>query len=141
MANGISDIGARVYILETGSYDFLFSCSDIGAIGGSVDKHESTCTDDTAKTYVIGRRDTPEVEFSYNYTEANAVKVQGKMDGATPQELLVVYGDGSGYYLKGVGTDSTDALGTNSLHKATFTFVQMQAAQFKTADEMTGLLP
>lgn len=141
MATGISDIGTKVYINGSSAYEFFVSCSDIGAIGGSVDKHESTCLDDTDKTYVIGRRDTPEVEFSYNYTEENVTKVKGKMDGATPQELLVVYGDGSGYYLKGVGTDSTDALGTNSLQKATFTFVQMQAAQFKTATELTGMLP
>jgi len=124
MSSAISDIGAKIYILETGSYDYLFGVSEIGEIGGSVDKHESTCLDDLVKTYVIGRRDSNEIEFTYNYTEANAVRSKGYFDGTTERTLAIVYGDGSGYEVVGIGTDTSSALSTNSLQKASFTFVQ-----------------
>lgn len=125
MATGLSDIGTKVYRYNTGTsaYVAFISVSKIGAIGGSMDKHESTCLDDTVKTYVAGRRDTNEIEFTYNFNSANAAAVKAVMDGTTSQKLMVVYGDKSGYEITGIGTDTTSDASTNSLQQATFTFV------------------
>jgi len=123
MATGLSDIGTAVYILSGETYGAFVSCSKIGAIGGNMDKHESTCLDDTVKTYVAGRRDTNEVEFTYNFNSANAATVKAAMDGETEQTLMVVYADSSGYQITGIGTDTTSEASINSLQQATFTFV------------------
>lgn len=141
MATGISDIGAKVWIWDETVYKVLVPVSEIGEVGGSMDKHESTTLDDPVKTYEAGRRDTNEVEFTYNYTEANATAVKAVMDGKTEQKLLIVYGDGSGYLVVGVGTDTTSALSVNSLHKASFTFILSEQETHKTATEITDLLP
>lgn len=123
MASGISDIGTIVYLRGTGSYAKLVSVSKIGAVGGSMDKHESTCLDDTTKTYEEGRKDTNEIEFTYNFTSANAEAVKAAMDGVTEQTLFIMYGDLSGYEITGIGTDTTSDASTNSLQQASFTLV------------------
>jgi len=123
MATGISDVGTIVYLRGTGSYSQLVPVSKIGAVGGSMDKHESTCLDDSVKTYEEGRKDTNEIEFTYNFNSANAVAVKAAMDGVTQQTLFIMYGDLSGYEVTGVGTDTTSDASTNSLLTATFTLV------------------
>lgn len=125
MASGLSDIGTKVYCKTSPAvvYSAFVSVNKIGAIGGSPDKHESTCLDDLYKTYELGRSDTNEVEFGYNYTAANATTVKGKMDGTTEHTLMVVFPDNSGYELVGKGTDTTSDVGVNSLIGGTFTFV------------------
>ena len=123
MATGISDIGTLVYLRGMGSYAKLVSVSKIGAVGGNMDKHESTCLDDTTKTYEEGRKDTNEIEFTYNFNSANAATVKAAMDGETEQTLFIMYGDLSGYEITGIGTDTTSDASTNSLQQATFTLV------------------
>lgn len=141
MATGLSDIGTKVYCKTSPAivYSAFIAVSKIGAVGGSMDKHESTTLDDLVKTYVAGRRDTSELEFTYNFNSANAVIVKGKMDGSTSQVLMIVYPDMSGYEITGVGTDTTSDVSTNSLIGATFTFVP-SAAPVWSAD-LTAKLP
>ncbi|MFA5767061.1 MAG: hypothetical protein WC919_04010 [Candidatus Paceibacterota bacterium] len=141
MATGLSDIGTAVYLWSTGTSAYIdfVSVSKIGAIGGSMDKHESTCLDDTVKTYVAGRRDTNEIEFTYNFNSANAATVKAAMNGSTAQKLMVVYGDKSGYEINGVGTDTTSDASTNSLQAATFTFVPSEEPTWSA--DLTAKIP
>lgn len=104
-------------------YSYFVPVNKIGAIGGSMDKHESTATDDVYKTYEGGRADTNEVEFGYNYNKTNAARVKLLMDGTTARYIIVEFPDHSGYRLTGKGTDTTSDTAANSLIGATFTFV------------------
>jgi len=104
-------------------YSSFVSVSKIGSVGGSMDKHESTCTDDVPKSYTSGRQDTNEIECTYNYTKENVERVKLFMDGTNSRTLIVEYPDHSGYRLVGVGTDMTSDISVNSLIGATFTFI------------------
>lgn len=111
-------------------YSYLVPVSKVGAVGGSMDKHESTALDDTVKTYTAGRLDTSEIEFTYNFNTANAARVKSFMDGTTSRTLIIEYPDHSGYRLVGIGTDTTSDVSTNSLLTATFSFVNTIAPVF-----------
>jgi len=141
MATGLSDIGTKVYCKTSPAvvYSAFVSVSKIGAVGGAMDKHESTTLDDLVKTYVAGRKDTNEMEFTYNFTSANAVAVKAKMDGTASHTLMVVYPDKSGYEIVGVGTDTTGDVSTNSLLTATFTFIP--SAEPTWSADLTAKIP
>lgn len=99
----ISDVGTLLHHSTTGaanSFSKLISVIDAPATGSAPGKLETTVLDSTIKTYISDRLDTPDMEFTYNYTAADFATVKAVAD-ATTHYFLIIYADGSGTKITG----------------------------------------
>lgn len=113
----ISDVGTLLYHSATGasnSFTSLVSIKDAPATGSAPGKLEMTTLDMTVKGYIADRLDVPDMEFTYNYTEAELLAVQAVATGAT-HYFLIVYGDNSGVKITGQARTWRDALSLGSV--------------------------
>ena len=69
-----------------------------GQAGGTV---EITTSSDPTKVYIADRPDTGDMDYTYNYTEANYTAVKGVCDN-TEKDILIKYPDGTGVEYSGI---------------------------------------
>ena len=140
----ITDIGTKMYIkskVDPYPFEWFTSLTKIGASTGDADTHESTPLDSIGKTYEIGRADSPTIVCEFNDTSARGAEVRAKMDGLTPQTLMVVRKDGSGFITTGVGTYKDGDISVGSIVTGSFSFVQSTVPAHYTTAELASYIP
>jgi len=139
-AKAISDKGTQLFYSATGaaaSFTKLIGITGAPATGGAPGKIEITELDWIAKGYIGDRLDTPDMEFSYNYTEANFTSVETKCNGADAFFLLI-YADGSGQKITGQGYTWVDAVALGSAVAGKLAIVASEILH-QTAVQVTAL--
>lgn len=107
--------------------------------GNDPEQIDVTTHKDTRYKYVMGRQQSPNQNFTYNYTEANYSAVEEYCDGKT-NEFLVIYPDGTGEYTKGQAGNRINGTSVNSAIEATLTIVP-EEMDWKTSAEVRQLVP
>lgn len=146
MSTAITDIGTKVYVKSKVSpyaFETFTSFTSVGEHKSDPETHESTDLEDLGKTYEQGRPDSPKIDFEYNYTDARNTIISAKMDGSTPQTIMVITKDGSGFYTTGVGTNKGfGAIKVGSgVQLGTVSFIQSTAPTPLTTAEAAALIP
>lgn len=107
-----------------------------GQAGGTV---EITTSSDAVKTYIADRIDTGEMDFSYNYTEANLTAVRAVCDN-TEKDILITLPDGTGVEYSGSVQTWLNETSVGSVIEGTLHTVPSVAPEYKTASEVTALI-
>lgn len=134
-----SDVGTMLYSKNAeGKFIELLEIISAPAQGSAGGTIEVTTLKSAVKQYIADRKDVPEQDFGYNYTEANFKKAVVVCDGDT-HEFLVKFQDGSGYTIKGSGQTWINEVGRGAGLEATLHIVATDIA-WKESSEVTTLL-
>lgn len=136
--NAQSDVGIELWKSATGitAWTKLIDVTAIPATGAPQAKIETTVLSSPVKQYIADREDLPDMEFTYNYTEANFTSALASC--STPTYFMIVYGDGSGAVIYGEANTWHDAVGRGQAVEAKLNIVP-QSVEFKTITEVTAL--
>ncbi|MEI3530077.1 MAG: hypothetical protein V8Q75_03255 [Bacilli bacterium] len=99
------DLGIELYVKETTAEKFsatklvaVKGAPATGQAGGTV---EITTSSDPVKVYIPDRPDTGDMDFTYNYSEANLTAVKAVCDNVA-KDILIKYPDGTGSMYTGI---------------------------------------
>lgn len=107
-----------------------------GQAGGNV---EVTTSSDAAKVYIPDRPDTGDMDFIYNYTEANYTAVKAICDN-TEKDILIKYPDGTGAMYRGVCQTWRNDVSVGGIIECTLHTVPSQVIVDKTSVEVASLI-
>lgn len=138
MSNAISDIGVKLYLKGTTAYAQFLKVKAAPATGAAKEKLDATTLDQPKNSYILGREGDVDLTFDYNYTQANFALALTAATGEV-EEFLLVYGDGSGAYIKGQASTWIEPVGLNSIVTGKFLIAQEEIT-YKTSAEITALL-
>ncbi len=138
MTMAISDVGVRLYLKGATKYAQFLLIKSAPATGSAPEKLDSTTLEKAKATSILGREAETDLTFDYNYTATNFTLAQTAVTGEA-KEFLLVYGDGSGVYIKGEAYTWVDAVGLNSVITGKFLIAQEEITP-KTVAEITTLL-
>jgi hypothetical protein len=138
MSNAISDVGVKLYLKGT-NYGAFLSVKSAPATGAAPEKLDTTTLDLPKTSSILGREGDVDLTFDYNYTETNFALALTAVTGEA-EEFLLVYGDGSGVYIKGQAATWIEPVGLNSVVTGKFMIAQ-EEIEYKTSAEITALLP
>lgn len=140
MITAQSDVGIMLYVKgSNNSYSELIEIKSVPATGQAGGTLETTTLKSPKKTYIPDRPDTGDMDYTYNYTEANMTAVKVYCDN-TEHDFLVKYQDGSGFIYKGQAQTWINEVSVGSVVEATLHTVPSTAPEEKTATEITALL-
>ena len=135
-----SDVGIMLYVKgSNNSYSELIEIKSVPATGQAGGTLETTTLKSPKKTYIPDRPDTGDMDYTYNYTEANITAVKTICDNAE-HDFLVKYQDGSGFIYSGQAQTWINEVSVGSVVEATLHTVPATAPLEKTASEITALL-
>lgn len=134
-----SDVGIMLYHKVASAYQELIEIKSVPATGQAGGTLETTTLKSAKKTYIPDRPDTGDMDYTYNYTEANMTAVKEICDGAQ-HEFLVKFQDGSGFVYTGQAQTWVNEISVGSVVEATLHTVPSIAPEEKTATEITSLL-
>jgi len=135
----MTDVGTKLYAKGATTYAILVSITSAPATGSAAGTIENTPLDSLVKTYDADRPELPKMEFKYNYTEADFVKVVAAVSLTTAKDYLLVYQDGSGVQFTGKGNTWVESVGRGSEVEGAMSFA-LTALAYKTATEVTTLI-
>lgn len=99
------DTGIEIRVKETSEEKFpkeklvaVKGAPATGQAGGTV---EITTSSDPVKVYIPDRPDTGDMDYTYNYSEANLTAVKAVCDN-TAKDILIKYPDGTGALYTGI---------------------------------------
>lgn len=105
MAKAYNDIGIELRVKsktdEKYSSAILVEIKSTPATGQAGGTLEVTTHSDPTKVYIPDRPDTGDMDFTFNYTEANYTAVKAVCDN-TERDILIKYPDGTGVEYSGV---------------------------------------
>ncbi len=136
--NAQSDVGIQLYV-KNGTYKELIEIKSVPASGQAGGNLETTTLKSPMKTYIPDRPDTGDMDYTFNYTEANLTKVKEVCDGEE-HEFLVKFQDGSGFTYTGQAQVWTNEVSVGSVVEATLHTVPSTAPEIKTSSEITSLI-
>ena len=134
-----SDVGITLYHKVASAYQELIEIKSVPATGQAGGTLETTTLKSAKKTYIPDRPDTGDMDYTYNYTEANMTAVKEICDGED-HEFLVKFQDGSGFVYTGQAQTWVNEISVGSVVEATLHTVPSIAPEEKTATEITSLL-
>ena len=134
-----SDVGIMLYVKSNTTYAELIEIKSVPATGQAGGTLETTTLKSPKKTYIPDRPDTGDMDYTYNYTEANMTAVKEICDNAE-HDFLVKYQDGSGFIYSGQAQTWINEVSVGSVVEATLHTVPATAPLEKTASEITALL-
>lgn len=129
---GLSDVGTALFVKGTnGKYHFFIPVTNMPATGSAPDQAEKTVTTDQKKTYIKGRQDNPQKEFSYYTHRDNILKIKQQMEKGNSFDFLQLNPDFTGNKFSGSISSYQDevSVGNNLTGKLVITVSQ--------SDEMT----
>ena len=95
-----TDIGAAVFDKKSnGKFSLFIPVTNIPATGSAPDQQEKTVTTDVVKTYIQGRQDTPQKEFTF-YAHRDNFNIL-KEASNKEKEFLQINPDGTGWKYNG----------------------------------------
>jgi hypothetical protein len=105
MAKAYNDIGIELRVKEKSAEKYpaailveIKSTPATGQAGGTL---EVTTHSDPTKVYIPDRPDTGDMDYTFNYTEANYTAVKAICDN-TEKDILIKYPDGTGVEYSGI---------------------------------------
>ena len=105
MAKAYNDIGIELRVKnktdEKYSSAILVEIKSTPATGQAGGTLEVTTHSDPTKVYIPDRPDTGDMDYTFNYTEANYTAVKAVCDN-TEKDILIKYPDGTGVEYSGV---------------------------------------
>jgi len=139
----MNDVGIELRIKESGTEKYpatvtvkIKSTPATGQAGGTI---EATTHSDPTKVYVPDRPDTGDMDFTYNYTEANYTAVKAYCDN-TQKDILIKYPDGTGVEYKGVCQTWRNEVSVGGLIECTLHTVPSTSPADKTSSEVAELI-
>lgn len=139
----MNDVGIELRIKDSAtpkySKEVLVEIKSTPATGQAGGNLEATTHSDPTKVYVPDRPDTGDMDYIYNYTEANYTAVKAVCDG-TQKDILIKYPDGTGVEYKGVCQTWKNETSVGSLIEATLHTVPSTSPADKTSAEVTALI-
>ena len=95
-----TDMGSAVFfIFSNGKYSLFVPVTNIPATGSAPDQQEKTVTTDIVKTYIQGRQDTPQKEFTF-YAHRDNFNILREAYNKE-KEFLQINPDGTGWKFNG----------------------------------------
>ena len=137
--NAQSDVGIELWASATGaaaSFSKLIDVTSVPATGAAQAKLESTVLSSDKKQYIADREDLPDLEFTFNYMEADLATVQAVCNAE--YYFLIIYGDGSGAEIFGEGNAWIDAVSRGSVVAGKLNVVP-QSIDYRTSAQVTAL--
>ena len=134
-----SDVGIKLWKSATGAVNtfvVFLDVIDVPATGSAPAKLETTVLSSATKSYIPGREDIPDMEFTYNYDATNFALVKA-VEG-TKTWFMIVYADGSGAVIVGVPRTWVDAVSRGTVITAKINVVA-ESVTDKTAVEVAAL--
>lgn len=138
MSNAISDVGVKLYLKGTTAYAQFLRVKAAPATGAAPEKLDTTTLDLPKQSSILGREGDTDLTFDYNYTETNFALALTAVTGEA-KEFLLVYGDGSGVYIKGQAYTWIEPVGLNSVVTGKFMIAQEEIT-YRTSAQITALL-
>lgn len=134
-----SDVGISLFAKVSDTYKEIIEIKSVPASGQAGGTLETTTLKSPTKTYIPDRPDNGDMDYTYNYTEANYTKVEELCDGSE-HELLVRYQDGSGFTYTAQVQTWINEVSVGSVVEGTLHTVPSVSPVIKTASEITELL-
>lgn len=139
--NGYLDLGIELRVKapteETYSKAILVAVKGMpqtGQAGGTV---EITTSSDPTKVYIADRPDTGDMDFTYNYTDANLKAVQAVCDN-TSKDILIKLPDGTGVEYNGSVQTWINEVSVGSAIECTLHTVPSVSPAYLTKEEVSG---
>lgn len=143
MAKAMNDIGIELRVKEKTDAKYsnailveIKSTPATGQAGGTL---EVTTHSDPTKVYVPDRPDTGDMDYVYNYTEANYTAVKAVCDN-TEKDLLIKYPDGTGVEYSGICQTWHNETSVGAVIECTLHTVPATAPADKTSAEVEALI-
>ena len=143
MAKAMNDIGIELRVKEKTDAKYpsailveIKSTPATGQAGGTL---EVTTHSDPTKVYVPDRPDTGDMDYVYNYTEANYTAVKGVCDN-TEKDVLIKYPDGTGVEYSGICQTWHNETSVGAVIECTLHTVPATSPADKTSAEVTALI-
>ena len=137
------DLGIEIRIKETSEAKFpkeklvaIKGAPATGQAGGTV---EITTSSDPAKVYIPDRPDTGDMDFTYNYNEANLTAVKTVCDNAA-KDILIKYPDGTGALYTGICQTWKNEVSVGGAIECTLHTVPSTQIADKISTEVTALI-
>lgn len=137
------DLGIEIRIKETAETKFpkekLVAVKGAPATGQAGGNVEITTSSDPVKVYIPDRPDTGDMDFTYNYSEANLTAVTAVCD-KTAKDILIKYPDGTGALYKGVCQTWRNEVSVGGVLECTLHTVPSTQIVDKSSTEVTALI-
>lgn len=137
------DLGIEIRIKETSDAKFpkekLVAVKGAPATGQAGGNVEITTSSDLVKVYIPDRPDTGDMDFTYNYSEANLTAVTAVCD-KTAKDILIKYPDGTGALYKGVCQTWRNEVSVGGVLECTLHTVPSTQIVDKSSTEVTALI-
>ena len=137
------DLGIEIRIKETSEAKFpkekLVAVKGAPATGQAGGNVEITTSSDPVKVYIPDRPDTGDMDFTYNYSEANLTAVTAVCD-KTAKDILIKYPDGTGALYKGVCQTWRNEVSVGGVLECTLHTVPSTQIVDKSSAEVTALI-
>ncbi len=137
------DLGIEIRIKETSEAKFpkekLVAVKGAPATGQAGGNVEITTSSDPVKVYIPDRPDTGDMDFTYNYSEANLTAVTAVCD-KTAKDILIKYPDGTGALYKGVCQTWRNEVSVGGVLECTLHTVPSTQIVDKSSTEVTALI-
>lgn len=111
----ISDRGTMLYkkVSPAVTFSELVEVTSAPASGADAPTIEVTTLKSEIKQYIADRKDTPAMNFNYNYTEERHETVLAVCNGVS-HDFLVIFQDGSGFQITGTAVAYTTEVALGS---------------------------
>lgn len=141
MAKAYNDVGIELRIKEKTDEKYssavlveIKSTPATGQAGGNL---EVTTHSDPVKTYIPDRPDTGNMDYTYNYTEANYTAVKAVCDN-TEKDILIKYPDGTGVEYSGICQTWHNEVSVGAVLECTIHTVPATAPEDLTSSEVAA---
>lgn len=135
------DLGIELRVKATGEAKYdkvkLVAVKGMPATGQAGGTVETTTSSDTVKVYVADRADTGDMDFTYNYSEANLTAVRAVCDN-TQKDILIKLPDGTGVEYKGSIQTWINEVSVGGVIECTLHTVPATAPEYLTSSEVTA---
>ena len=139
--NGYLDLGIELRVKATNEETYskavlvaVKGMPQTGQAGGTV---EITTSSDPTKVYIADRPDTGDMDFTYNYTDANLKAVQAVCDN-TSKDILIKLPDGTGVEYNGSVQTWINEVSVGSAIECTLHTVPSVSPAYLTKEEVSG---
>ncbi len=140
---GMIDLGIEVRVKAVADAKFpkdkLVAVKGMPATGSAGGTVEITTSSDAIKVYVADRPDTGDMDYTYNYTDANLTAVKAVCDN-TARDILIKLPDGTGVKYTGSLQTWINEVSVGSAIECTLHTVPSIAPTYLTVDEVKGLI-
>lgn len=141
MAKAYNDIGIELRVKEKNAEkypkDILVEIKSTPATGQAGGTLEVTTHSDPTKVYIPDRPDTGDMDYTYNYTEANYTAVKAICDN-TEKDILIKYPDGTGVEYSGISQTWHNEVSVGAVIECTLHTVPATSPADLTSQEVTA---